>query len=82
MTHTKFMKLLKDFSEELQEAANARPYNPDKYNRIIDELTAMYHARQKELRSNAVLRFNKWAIKQGSAGAAWLIKYIKKDLSL
>ena len=33
---------LVQLAEELQAAGNARPYNPDEYNRIIDEFNKLF----------------------------------------
>jgi len=38
--NTRFERL-KELSDQLHAAAHARPYNPDEYNRIVDELNAL-----------------------------------------
>ncbi|GAI87942.1 unnamed protein product [marine sediment metagenome] len=81
MNHTQYMKRLDEFCDKLQAAGNARPYDPDKYNQIVDELNAIHQARRVELHSSAVLRFIKWAGKRGSAAAARLRKILKEGVT-
>ncbi len=76
------MKRLQKLADELQAAGNARPYDPDNYNRIVDELNTLHVDRQADYNSSAVLRFIKWAGKRISAMAARLKKILKDAMSL
>lgn len=78
MDHEQYMKRLKEIADELQAAGNARPYDPNNYNRIIDKFNALYLARQADYDSSAGLRFIKWAGKRRRAAAAWLKKILKE----
>lgn len=44
MTHKQYLKQMKKLADELQAAGNARPYDPDEYNRIVDEANALIRA--------------------------------------
>ncbi len=82
MNHQQYMKRLEELAAELHAAGNARPYDPDNYNRIVDELNALHLTRQADYDSSAVLRFIKWAGKRGLAAAVWLKKILKEAMSL
>lgn len=41
MDHEKYLKRLNQLADELQAAGNARSYDPDEYNRVVDELNAL-----------------------------------------
>lgn len=81
MTHGQYMKRLQELADELQAAGNTRPYDPDNYNRIVDELNALHRDRQADYDSSAVLRFIKWAGKRGFAAAVWLKKILEKAVT-
>jgi len=81
MNHVQYMKRLQELADELQAAGSARPYDPDNYNRIIDELNALHLDRQPDYDSSAVLRFLKWAGKRGFAAAARLKKILRKAVT-
>ncbi len=50
------MERLKKLSDELVAAANARPYDPDEYNRLIDELNKLHQVRVDEPKLNWIQR--------------------------
>ncbi len=76
------MKRLEELSDKLQAAGNARPYDPDFYNLIVDELNTMYRARQAELKYSLILRIIYWAGRRSSAAAARLKEILKKAVTL
>ncbi len=76
-----WLKCLQELADELKAAGNARPYDPDNYDRIVYELNALHLARQADYDSSAVLRFLKWAGKRGFAAAARLKKIFKRGVT-
>lgn len=45
MDHEEKIEKLNQLADELHAAGNARPYDPDNYNRIVDELNALHLGR-------------------------------------
>lgn len=64
MTDKQYLERMSELTDQLQAAGNARPYNPDVYNRIIDELNALPARHIAKPESNWILRIinapNKW----------------------
>ncbi len=56
MNHGKYLERLKKLADQLQEAGNARPYDPDEYNRIVDELNTLLHPQPAKPKSKWILR--------------------------
>lgn len=50
MIKTKYMKKLISLSIELERAGNARPYDPNAYNKVIDQLNSLFDSKGKRRR--------------------------------
>lgn len=47
MNNTEYLKQLRSLSYELTRAGNARPYDPDAYNDVIDRLNGLFTSKGK-----------------------------------
>lgn len=73
---------LNQLADELQAASNARPYDPDNYNRIVDELNALHLGKTESFTRPARPKpKSKWILR-GFAAAARLKKILKKAVTL
>ena len=57
MTDDKYFKKLRSLSDELEQAATARPYDPDAYNDVVDQVNRLFTARGKLRRRRPWLMF-------------------------
>lgn len=81
MNNKEYNERLDQLVDDLDAAGNARPYNPDEYNRIVDELNALIHALPARPKSKWILRIICRAGKRGFAAAGFLKEILKRGMS-
>lgn len=47
MTDREYLKRLKELSVELERTGNARPYDPNAYNNVIDQLNRLFSSKSQ-----------------------------------
>lgn len=75
------LKKLSQLADELQVAGNARPYDPDNYNRIVHELNALWRCHVSKPKSSRIRQIIDFPDKWWFALSDFLKKILKKAVS-